>query len=63
MRLSARGATNPAGLWQFIASPLLVQYPSHSRHCVAADPEVAINLADVNPATPADGGSLSGDAR
>jgi hypothetical protein len=49
------------GLWQFIALPLLVHYPGHSSHCVAADPDIAINLADVDPATPTDGGALSGD--
>ena len=36
---------------------LLVHYPGHASYRVAADPDVVINLADVDPATPTDGGS------
>jgi hypothetical protein len=36
---------------------LLVHYPGHASHRVAADPDVVNNLADVDPATPADDGS------
>ena len=42
---------------------LLVHYPGHASHRVAADPDVVINLADVDPATPADDGSASDRAQ